>query len=151
MTSQKAPSAKRCIKTLGLRSCSGACMRRQKAPSAKRCIKTSLLDLPELAILRLGQKAPSAKRCIKTTGGALLCHAQLTSQKAPSAKRCIKTTTGRTDRASTTSVRKHRAPKGALRPASTRPAYGQSTVRKHRAPKGALRQMDSTLAGALDM
>ena len=38
----------------------------QKAPSAKRCIKTKLLRvIPRLANLR--QKAPSAKRCIKTS------------------------------------------------------------------------------------
>ena len=36
----------------------------QKAPSAKRCIKT---DNPfDRASMPLGQKAPSAKRCIKT-------------------------------------------------------------------------------------
>ena len=42
----------------------------QKAPSAKRCIKTGLPhDFP--CGLVVGQKAPSAKRCIKTKGIAL--------------------------------------------------------------------------------
>ena len=36
----------------------------QKAPSAKRCIKTKDQKLPGFP--RLRQKAPSAKRCIKT-------------------------------------------------------------------------------------
>ena len=39
-------------------------------------------------------------------------------------------------------VRKHRAPKGALRPIKARLTQADShrTVRKHRAPKGALRR-----------
>ena len=114
---QKAPSAKRCIKTGRCWSAISHSMLRvrkhqaprgalrqgstrtpeesyimcQKAPSTKRCIKT-----PRLPALRTlfasGQKAPSAKRCIKT------CHRKLPNpfravprQKAPSAKRCIKT------------------------------------------------------------
>ena len=86
----------------------------QKAPSAKRCIKTCTC-LPGLHLRRICQKAPSAKRCIKTRGQSG-CHLQAQGgQKAPSAKRCIKTlaTQGRNDY--TLQVRKHRAPKGALR------------------------------------
>ena len=66
---------------------------------------------------RAGQEAPSAKRCIKTDGplagsADYLC----SSQKAPSAKRCIKTVSGATGRRGEgQTVRKHRAPKGALR------------------------------------
>ena len=64
----------------------------------------------------LGQKAPSAKRCIKTER-LIPLHARRWY-----------------------SVRKHRAPKGALRPASpTRHRRCRRSVRKHRAPKGALR------------
>ena len=64
-------------------------MRGQKAPSAKRCIKT-LDSLRRRLDDKVGQKAPSAKRCIKTH--ALTCSKFLySSQKAPSAKRCIKT------------------------------------------------------------
>ena len=37
----------------------------QKAPSAKRCIKTGRTPAPESASAG-SQKAPSAKRCIKT-------------------------------------------------------------------------------------
>ena len=63
-----------------------------------------------------GQKAPSAKRCIKT--GQVFSHL------------------GR----NLCEVRKHRAPKGALRlfqVSLTR--FVTAWVRKHRAPKGALR------------
>ena len=37
---QKAPSAKRCIKTVELRAARNGQLVGQKAPSAKRCIKT---------------------------------------------------------------------------------------------------------------
>ena len=62
---------------------------RQKAPSAKRCIKTidEAADAPEL----VGQKAPSAKRCIKTNAALQEEVVGRAGQKAPSAKRCIKT------------------------------------------------------------
>ena len=40
VVSQKAPSAKRCIKTPADRDVPGVVLRGQKAPSAKRCIKT---------------------------------------------------------------------------------------------------------------
>ena len=64
-----------------------------------------------------GQKAPSAKRRIKTPRQERTAEcARVHRQKAPSAKRCIKTDA----RAAgvifgLNSVRKHRAPKGALR------------------------------------
>ena len=88
--SQKAPSAKRCIKTpshvqadthvpfvrkhrapkgalrLHCAGVIGLLSLRQKAPSAKRCIKTALFYLSVLVVF-LCQKAPSAKRCIKTS------------------------------------------------------------------------------------
>ena len=66
------------------------------------------------------------------------------SQKAPSAKRCIKTAEI-LDPAPLPEVRKHRAPKGALRPAFHElddDTHGLG-VRKHRAPKGALRRRKS--------
>ena len=62
------------------------------------------------------QKAPSAKRCIKTSGCRTVPVAPPTGQKAPSTKRCIKTRDGRWLRGWSRTVRKHRAPKGALRP-----------------------------------
>ncbi|EJN51359.1 hypothetical protein HMPREF1138_0843 [Actinomyces sp. ICM58] len=40
--------------------------RRQKAPSAKRCIKTVMPAVEGTTTVVPGQKAPSAKRCIKT-------------------------------------------------------------------------------------
>ena len=62
---QKAPSAKRCIKTR-IRIAAKTHRKRQKAPSTKRCIKT-VVPLPRLTDEEVvGQKAASAKRCIKT-------------------------------------------------------------------------------------
>ena len=61
-------------------------------------------------------------------------------QKAPSAKRCIKTGGEGSQHPRASHVRKHRAPKGALRLITVSPAKVPSpSVRKHRAPKGALR------------
>ena len=64
------------------------------------------------------QKAPSAKRCIKTLSLRSLSHStRMQSQKIPSAKRCIKTVCrGGGHVRPFCVVRKHRAPKGALRP-----------------------------------
>ena len=49
----------------------------QKAPSAKRCIKTHPRFASVAGFLAEGQKAPSAIRCIKTSflfrGGVFLC------------------------------------------------------------------------------
>ena len=60
-------------------------------------------------------------------------------QKAPSAKRCIKTDCLNRLPGSKGTVRKHRAPKGALRPSQPPSSQPIPRVRKHRAPKGALR------------
>ena len=61
---QKAPCAKRRIKTFGF-AVGGDPTCSQKAPSAKRCIKTAWES-----VFRVDhgvcQKAPSARRCIKT-------------------------------------------------------------------------------------
>ena len=114
MSCQKAPSAKRCIKTLRMREHTQLPIHRgQKAPSTKRCIKTPILEGWGVGI-KTGQKAPSAKRCIKTHDPHL---GGLGSerQKAPSAKRCIKTHTLTSTSVFCVPVRKHRAPKGALR------------------------------------
>ena len=62
-----------------------------------------------------GQKAPSAKRCIKTCDAVSLGMELSGGQKAPSAKRCIKTPGPRLTSSLVNTVRKHRAPKGALR------------------------------------
>ena len=89
----------------------------QKAPSAKRCIKTRH-SLRRKRNTIACQKAPSAKRCIKTLWPRART-ATLPCQKAPSAKRCIKTRRKRRGRICRCFVRKHRAPKGALRQAPT--------------------------------
>ena len=70
-------------------------------------------------------------------------HFNLVGQKAPSAKRCIKTRRRHCAGWSCRHcVRKHRAPKGALRPndAGLMPEP-VSSVRMHRAPNGALRHL----------
>ena len=82
------------------------------------------------------QKAPSAKRCIKTHVLNTWHMFSVSSQKAPSAKRCIKTLEGDGCLDAPSSVRKHRAPKGALR--QTHEALADAdevSVRKHRAPQ----------------
>ena len=61
------------------------------------------------------QKAPSARRCIKTRTSPEVVTARGFRQKAPSAKRCIKTLLTHDGLVLALIVRKHRAPKGALR------------------------------------
>ena len=101
-------------------------LKSQKAPSAKRCIKTAQIHHHRCHLLR-GQIAPSTKRRIKTRVVDDLFHG---------AQR----------------VRKHRAPKGALRHIWKTSRAENGLVRKHRAPKGALRrfQAESHLVLALE-
>ena len=139
--SQKAPSAKRCIKTsLGTHYGGerGRCVRKHRAP--KGALRP-VVDGKRLEIVQNSQKAPSAKRCIKTLREVPTHRARCPcvrkhrapkgalrrkpvpeqerpashGQKAPSAKRCIKTTAHHSSRSRPRAVRKHRAPKGALR------------------------------------
>ena len=161
---QKAPSAKRCIKThscpsgrtstglvrkhrapkgalrLGAYAMTGVDLPDQKAPSAKRCIKTATKRgpfarcpgavrkhrapngalrqvLPQRSVVDVvpSQKAPSAKRCIKTPLSLICRLEERFRQKVPSAKRCIKTCDSLIMAIARDSVRKHQAPKGALR------------------------------------
>ena len=71
-------------------------------------------------------------------------------QKAPSTKRCIKTPPCATaSNRRSLPVRKHRAPKGALRHAMRGLASNLVPVRKHRAPKGALRHIGFPVAVAV--
>ena len=80
------------------------------------------------------QKAPSAKRCIKTDAQKKIIELLFAGQKAPSAKRCIKTTPRTmTRQPRRPPVRKHRAPKGALRP-SRRDACASLEARRQKAP-----------------
>ena len=112
---QKAPSAKRCIKTgKDCFSEDSVCadVRKHRAP------KGALRPLAIVFVVTVAyssQKAPSAKRCIKTALGITTC-TPAPCQKAPSAKRCIKTDRCRRVQREACGVRKHRAPKGALRP-----------------------------------
>ena len=96
-------------------------VRKHRAP--KGALRPTAENVYPLTTQR--QKAPSANRCIKTLSPAISGSKMLMRQKAPSAKRCIKTPRRSAQHASTrSSVRKHRAPKGALR---RRTLSGQTT------------------------
>ena len=151
-TGQKAPSAKRCIKTWLTHN---ARARRNRWVRKHRAPKGALRNHVEYAIRPIGgngQKTPSAKRCIKTACG----HAgyrQRWCQKAPSAKRCIKTRIKhRASAQGEIRVRKHRAPNGALRPIGPHDSVRcrLPDVRKHRAPNGALRHIKAVFPELLD-
>ena len=112
-------------------------VQRQKAPSAKRCIKTpaGILDCDRRQRVRKHRAPKGALRQQRPRCSRDSC----SGQKAPSAKRCIKTWSVDAD-GLVSVVRKHRAPKGALRQDSDGDVRrGLDGVRKHRAPKGALR------------
>ena len=112
---------------------------RQKAPSAKRCIKTgpAWVRLPGW----WGQKAPSAKRCIKTVGNESSQRLLPIPARKHRAPKGALRHGAVTVRAAVRLARKHRAPKGALRPDVGCFLTGLvKGARKHRAPKGALRQ-----------
>ena len=98
---------------------------RQKAPSAKRCIKTPRCSERTFRCCR-SQKVPSAKRRIKTRFVRDSAVVRDSRQKAPSAKRRIKTACHRCGTRSAKRVRKYRAPKGALRHRSVRRVLVQS-------------------------
>ena len=164
-TGQKAPSAKRCIKTVefGLvlvepvrvrkhrapkgalrlasstRSKSPSCPG-QRAPSAKRCIKTNRSCRPHTRALAQVRKQRAPKGALRLTNAASSSDSHLLSQKVPSAKRCIKTRRRLQPPNQVRGVRKRRAPKGALRPVVSLACVGvvDHRARKHRAPKGAL-------------
>ena len=136
----------------------------QKAPSAKRCIKTGEFRrdqslrcrvrkhrAPNGALRRLrgvhcegcvpGQKAPSTKRCITTPTNHETAPQSPASQKAPSAKRRIKTDDPPPMR--TQSHAQSESTKRPIRYIMTNqidPLLNcWMRVRKHRAPKGTLR------------
>ena len=134
--SQKAPSAKRCIKTVAavIVETTRRVVRKHRAPKGAlrpewRCARCRFPRVrkhraPKGALRRVtysdtnadmsSQKAPSAKRCIKTDF-TTSAEGFVRSQKAPSAKRCIKTAGVQRHVRCPRCVRKHRAPKGALR------------------------------------
>ena len=115
----------------------------QKAPSAKRCIKTGCMNVLWRRQGRLGQKAPSAKRCIKTGQTCRPCgtvRAVVRKHRAPNG--ALRQACCREHLACFRCVRKHRAPNGALRQACCREHLACfRCVRKHRAPNGALRRV----------
>ena len=108
----------------------------QKAPSAKRCIKTGIPSSKKRETS--GQKAPSAKRCIKTSrfpsshtnaARGVRKHRAPNGALRPSYGICSMTLR-------ISPVRKHRAPKGALRHATPRdpaPAFGSESTERQTA------------------
>ena len=119
-------------------------VRKHRAPKGA----LRLEDVLELAHAEpVCQKAPSARRYIKTCTMPLMMPVSMPGQKASSAKRCIKTSRHGAGNREDTCVRKHRAPRGALRhPAAILRHVVSQPVRKHRAPKGALRPLGHCIA-----
>ena len=115
MPGQKAPSAKRCIKTGATDPRSGLCFHGQKAPSAKRCIKTFVLDGFDHGIHRHVRKHRAPNGALRRRSDDSRGSIGGGRQKAPSAKRCIKTPSPDGRERRVYKVRKHRAPNGALR------------------------------------
>ena len=113
---RKHRAPKGALRLAGINSChvySPSCVRKHRAP--KGALRRGG-DFPAAILKNFCQKAPSTKRCIKTSKrwARAACPP---CQKAPSAKRCIKTHRERASASNRYStVRKHRAPKGALRP-----------------------------------
>ena len=124
---QKAPSAKRCIKTEVTSSSDSQLSPVRKHRAPKGALRLSFDHLTRVGYYRR-QKAPSAKRCIKTLSRSALRSPRPPGQKAPSAKRCIKTRALASRIATVTNVRKHRAPKGALRPPRSGVCWGRSSA-----------------------
>ena len=83
---QKAPSAKRCIKTAKMPSTTQTIFARKHRAPKGALRPFQVRSRPETPLIR--QKAPSAKRCIKTRKSRSA--PRIGYQKAPSAKRCIK-------------------------------------------------------------
>ena len=136
---QRAPSAKRCIKTFFPRNFARLleCVRKHRAPNgALRLISQSDAVLADILVRK--HRAP--KGALRPDDSTNTRMSPGFGQKAPSAKRCIKTALRGKRAPLRPTVRKHRAPNGALRHRSVC-KYGLAIkrVRKHRAPNGALR------------
>ena len=168
-TSQKAPSAKRCIKTSSTCSrlpvsslsesterqkvhqdpanmCRGQhkLINRQKAPSAKRCIKTIGLDAD--ADIEERQKAPSAKRCIKTRAdGGPDSRPNPLSESTERQKVHQDTVDTLLGRPALTGQKAPSAKRCIKTPWEAREYLTLEDVRKHRAPKGASRRARHSL------
>ena len=111
----------------------------QKAPSAKRCIKTVEFGLVLVEPIRV-RKHRAPKGALRLASSTRSKSPSCPGQRAPSAKRCIKTRRRLQPPNQVRGVRKRRAPKGALRPVVSLACVGvvDHRARKHRAPKGAL-------------
>ena len=135
---RKHRAPKGALRLSGLLGSLGVSFVRQKAPSAKRCIKTHSCPSGRTST-GLVRKHRAPKGALRL-GAYAMTGVDLPDQKAPSAKRCIKTATKRGPFARCPgAVRKHRAPNGALRPRTKSCPVFPAYVRKHRAPNGALR------------
>ena len=113
----------------------------QKAPSAKRCIKTARhpQSCPSTAHVRKHREPNGALRQVEYADPRTRV-SWVRKHRAP--KGALRRAQRRLRRGGGFRARKHRAPKGALRPdfihvLRERPVQ---RVRKHRAPKGALRR-----------
>ena len=92
-------------------------------------------------VLAVSQKAPSAKRCIKTCLVNELTHKRLMVRKHRAPKGALRRVRDKVVSLENFPVRKHRAPNGALRRVPRCQTLGLGgVVRKHRAPNGALRR-----------
>ena len=117
ISSQKAPSAKRCIKTDRIAPYRGTAFRVRKHRAPKGALRNKVCGDPRLQVRVRKHRAPNG--ALRQLVSGLLAVGVRESQKAPSAKRCIKTHQASCPpRLRTRCVRKHRAPKGALRPRS---------------------------------
>ena len=159
--SQKAPSAKRCIKTCPAgssgyprpqvrkhRAPKGALrppeqfvqlgnLVRQKAPSAPNFARNSLL----LTLYQLSEIAEFQRSDFKRRNNrpGITCNI-FAEPSAARTKRCIMTAKSSSLDHRRSRVRKHRAPNGALRHTKREERQShQNRVRKHRAPQDALR------------
>ena len=109
----------------------------QKAPSTRRCIKT-ILSLIEVLLLHV-RKHPAPEGALRRLLVSP-CHELVLSQKAPSTRRCIKTRGEKNQSCLPPCVRKYPAPEGALRRIHQHILLQcVLRARKHPAPEGALR------------
>ena len=117
----------------------------QKAPSAKRCIKTDWRCDPTFMKFSV-RKHRAPKGALRRPQRRLRQELNHHVRKHRAPKGALRHREGTAHTQRRTPVRKHRAPKGALRRvlhAADR-ALDRRKVRKHRAPKGALRPPEET-------
>ena len=114
-------------------------VRKHRAPKSALRQADLAVQLDLVGSVRKYRAPKGALRLIKGGDVTLIVSCR---QKAPSTIRCIKTSdAGASCPESAHPVRKHRAPKGALRRWNPPNSGVRRQVRKHRAPKGALRPL----------